>query len=322
MTVDHAVGGLVPVPLDPELARYLARPFTVEPAPDEPAVEVERRRRRTWHDERSAPLPVEVTSQEYAGVVCRRYAARTSPRATLVWLHGGGWVYGEARGDDAMLARFAAEAGIDVVAVDYRLAPEHPFPAALEDAEAVHLALVAQADLPVLVGGASAGANLAVGLSLRLRDAGGPLPAAQFLVCPALDDRGTDEDAGPLTRAVMDEFWAAYLGDAVPDASFAPARSDDLTGLPRTYAFTTSSDPLRLDAWRFATRLAAAGVPVEVVFEPGGYHGFEYEVPEAGFSRRAVDAWVAVLERLAVTAWRDLARDGAGDLAWEVAEPS
>ncbi|WP_374314059.1 alpha/beta hydrolase, partial [Microbacterium sp.] len=218
------------------------------------------------------------------GVGVRTYG--TGDRAaTLIWLHGGGWVYGEPEGDDEILAHLAARCDVDVVAVRYRLAPEHPFPAALDDALAVYQH-IAKSGRPIVIAGASAGATLAAGLCLLLRDRGDNQPAAQLLICPPLDDQARDDDDGPLRRADMDRYWRMYLGAAEPNSYAAPARAHTTAGLAPAHIYTTSADPLRLEGWRYAGRLAADGVEVNARFLPGGFHGFEYEAPRSAFSRR------------------------------------
>lgn len=286
------------VPLDPELATALTRPFNVRRRHEETPEAAERRRRREWHDERRGgrePLGAEGI---IGGVRCRIYQPAGAARATLMWLHGGGWLYGEPEGDEAMLQRIADEGDLRVVAVDYRLAPEHPFPAAADDAHNVYRAL-SETD-HIIVAGASAGATLAAGLCLRLRDEGDPLPLSQLLICPALESDGTDDDAGPLRREDMNMFWSAYLQTTgrKPSIYAVPANAGTLRGLPPAYIFTTSGDPLRLEGWRYAERLAADGVEVAAHFLPGGYHGFEYEVPDSAIARRAVGQWIDVLRRV------------------------
>jgi acetyl esterase/lipase len=287
-----------PVQIDPELQRGLHEIFQVEARPDETAIDTERRRRVEWHESRRRVPGSAGRRDVIAGVPVIRYGLGARSSAVLVWLHGGGWVYGEAEGDEEMLRTIAHSAGVEVVGVDYRLAPEHPYPAALGDVSAVVRELLAR-NPAVIVAGASAGATLAAGVCLVLRDRGEQMPSAQILITPPLDDRSRDDDAGPLRRADMDRLWSLYLGETNADAYAAPARAPSLHGLPRAHVFTTSADPMRVEGWRYATRLAADGVEVTAHFIPGGYHGFEYEVPDARLSQATVtkvaDAVRAVL---------------------------
>ncbi|MDF2917321.1 MAG: hypothetical protein K0S70_1538 [Microbacterium sp.] len=290
--------GFIPVALDVELAEALHAPFETAPRAGEGGIDTERRRRREWHVARRAGAEPAGRRAMIRGVPVRRYAAAEPAAAILVWLHGGAWIYGEPEGDERMLQTFAARAGVDIVAVDYRLAPEHPYPAAIQDAAGVVRALMNDG-ASVIVAGASAGATLAAGVCLLLRDEGGAVPAAQLLITPPLDDLSRDDDSGPLNRADMDRFWETYLGGAEADAYAAPARARTLRGLPPACIFTTSSDPLRLEGWRYASRLVADGVEVRAHFLPGGYHGFEYEAPETVFSRAAVEEFVAAIRAFA-----------------------
>jgi acetyl esterase len=203
--------------------------------------------------------------------------------ATLVYFHGGGWVLGSLDISDAYARTLAVETGCRLVNVEYRLAPEHPFPAALEDAEvAVAWAARRYAAGPVLVGGDSAGGNLATVVARRLRDAGEAVPALQVLVYPVTDhDFATDsylEHAeNPLMgRRDMEWFWDLYAPSAAtrddPDAS--PLRAADLSGMPPALIVAAAHDPIRDDALAYAERLREAGVPVEFHFYQDQTHGF------------------------------------------------
>ncbi|WP_167133568.1 alpha/beta hydrolase [Arthrobacter sedimenti] len=276
---------------------------SIQAAPGETSVDAERRRRREWHELRctTARAGIAITNEERNGVTFRQYQG-PEVQATLLWLHGGGWAYGEPRFDDAMLTEFALKANLKIVSVDYRLAPENPYPAALTDALTVYQHLIQGTEAPVFIGGASAGATICAGMTLRLRDDSGRLPSALMLICPPLDDEAVDDDEGPLRRSDMNNFWAQYLHGSSIDEYAAPARASSLVGLPHTYIYTTSADPLRFEAWRFAERLVAAGTEATVRFVPGGFHGFEYEAPDALFTRRAVNEWVSTLQAMTANA--------------------
>jgi acetyl esterase/lipase len=280
--------------IDPTLRPALLAPYRTAPAPGETAIETERRRRREINaSRRRGEVGVQIEEMDLAGVPVRRYQSVSEPDRWMVWVHGGGWIYGEAADDESMLAEFS-RAGLGVVAVGYRLAPENPFPAAVHDV----LSVVASIPGEVILGGASAGAAIAGGAALRLKERGDTV-AGLFLICPALDDRARADSDAWLTRAQMDLFWRDYLGTTEADAYAAPARAESLAGLPKTFITTTTADPLREEAWEFGRRLAAEAVPVTIEHRPGGYHGFEYEAPDAAFTRRTVAHWAGVLARWA-----------------------
>jgi len=232
----------------------------------------------------------------------------------LVWYHGGGWVIGDLETADATCRKLCARAGVVVVSVDYRLAPEHPFPAAPADAWAA-LEWVAEraTDLGgdpdrLAVGGDSAGGNLAALVALRARDEGAPTLRHQLLVYPATDltmEHPSIKENGEgyfLTQSSMDWFTDHYLGAEREHADptsphVSPLFATDLSGLAPAQVLTAELDPLRDEGDAYAERLAAAGVPVEHVSHPGLIHGF--------FSMGAVapaadDAAAAAAERLRV----------------------
>ncbi|MDP4022649.1 alpha/beta hydrolase [Methylobacterium sp. NEAU 140] len=205
--------------------------------------------------------------------------------AGLLFLHGGGLTTGGLDTHDGICRTLAAAGGLSVVAVDYRLAPEHPFPAALEDARAA-LAWTA-AHAPALgidparlaVGGDSAGAGLAALLCQEARGAG-PRIAAQLLICPVLDLEG----AGPSRTAFASGYFldiatigrdARACGLVGPGAArFAPLRTADLTGLPPAHIHTAACDPVRDDGTAYAERLRGAGVPAALTCHAGMIHFF------------------------------------------------
>ncbi|TFV93783.1 alpha/beta hydrolase [Blastococcus sp. CT_GayMR20] len=221
--------------------------------------------------------------------------------AVLLWVHGGGHVLGAPEQDDPLLDTVVARTGCVALAVDWRRAPEHPYPAALHDCYAVLAAVTAglkgiAADPGrVVVGGASSGGGVAAGLTLLARDRGESAVAGQLLVYPMLDDR----ERTVSSRAVTDPRvwnhesnrigWAAYLGglagDDVP-AYAAPARADRLVGLPPTWIATTELDLFRDEDVDYARRLLEAQVPTELHVYPGGVHGFDLFAPDAALTRR------------------------------------
>jgi acetyl esterase len=211
-----------------------------------------------------------------------------SPLPAVVYLHGGGWVFMGIETHDTICRRLTAASGCVVVSVDYRLAPEHPFPVPVDDCYAA-LCWVANntAELGtepglVAVMGDSAGGNLAAAVTLVARERGEPRLAAQVLVYPALDparDTGSYVENG--TGYILDEpgmewFWRQYLQhDAHAEDPFAaPARARDLEGLPPTTVVTAEFDPLRDEGEIYASRLAEAGCDAYHHRMPGMLHGF------------------------------------------------
>jgi acetyl esterase len=205
----------------------------------------------------------------------------------LVYFHGGGWVIGDLDTHDSPCRFLAAETGTAVLSVDYRLAPEHPFPAALDDAcaafawAAEHAAELGADPARIAVGGDSAGGNLAAAVSLQARDDGGPRPAMQLLFYPVTDALGGPSrqdfaEGFQLTKADMDWFEAHYLsgGASGEDPRISVLRAEDLSGLPPAYVTTAGFDPLRDEAEAYAERLRTAGVPVALRRHPGLIHGF------------------------------------------------
>ncbi|MCW2584226.1 MAG: Alpha/beta hydrolase [Klenkia sp.] len=224
------------------------------------------------------------------------------PFPALLWVHGGGLVLGTAAMDDAFCRRVSEELGAVVASVEYRLAPEHPFPTPLEDCWTALTWLAGRADVDparVAVGGASAGGNLAAGTVLLARERGLDL-AFQLLVYPMLDDRTTDA-ADPATVRVWspgsNRFgWSSYLGaggDVSPLA--APARAEDLTGQPPAWIGVGTNDLFHAEDVEHARRLRAAGVAVELLEVPGAHHGFDAVQGAAPVSRDFRDAQVAAL---------------------------
>jgi acetyl esterase/lipase len=209
----------------------------------------------------------------------------------LLWMHGGGYVLGSAQQDDTLCHHFTRELGITVASVDYRLAPEHPYPAPLEDC---YSALTWLAGLPavdparVAIGGASAGGGLAAALALLARDRGDVTPVLQLLAYPMLDDRSGVGPKNPNYRLwgpKSNRFgWAAYLGNADPQVA-VPARRDDLSGLPPAWIGVGTHDLFHDEDIAYAERLTAAGVPCHVEVVPGAFHGFDLVVPKAAVSR-------------------------------------
>ena len=210
-------------------------------------------------------------------------------RPGYVHVHGGGYVLGSADGSDINNIEVAAKLGAVVLSVDYRLAPEHPIPAPLEDCYAglawLHEnARALNVDTSrIAVGGESAGGGLAAALAIHARDKGEYAVCHQHLTYPMLDNRtGTAEQPGdPLTgefvwtREANQFGWTSYLGDAPALAPQVPSRVEDFAGLPPAWIFTVGLDLFRDENIAYAQGLMAAGVPTELIVYPGACHGFQ-----------------------------------------------
>ncbi|MFJ3877799.1 alpha/beta hydrolase [Streptomyces sp. NPDC090077] len=226
----------------------------------------------------------------------------------VVWMHGGGFTMGDLDTEHPWASRIAAGSGAVVISVDYRLAPEHPFPAALDDAYAVLAWAAGNADAlgvdpaRIAVGGHSAGANLATAVALRARDHGGPAIRFQLLNQPGLDDRQDSWSARTFTdtpwfyRDKAAAGWRHYLGPGPATPYAAPARAADLSGLPPAYISTAEFDPNRDEGLEYGLRLLRAGVPVEIHQWPGTFHGSQ-ALLSAEVSQRQNAELGAVLRR-------------------------
>jgi acetyl esterase/lipase len=241
-------------------------------------------------------------------VPVRVYRPRQGHGGAVVWLHGGGWVVGDLDTEHAWAARVAAASGAAVVSVGYRLAPEHRFPAALDDAYAVltwtaeHAAELGIDPERIAVAGHSAGANLAAALALRARDERGPSIRFQVLNEPSLDDRQETWSARHFTdtpwwnRDHVTAAWRHYLGSAPATPYAAPARATDLSGLPPAYIATAEFDPNRDEDIAYAVRLLQAGVSVDLHQWPGTFHGSQ-AILSAAVSQRQITELGAALRR-------------------------
>ncbi|MFB4306781.1 alpha/beta hydrolase [Actinomadura sp. GTD37] len=301
--------------MDPELDAFL--PFIPKADLTDP---VAARKRLA---EVAAAAPAEVTAAAAPGTEGMEVEDRTVPAApdvpvriyrpsrahgAIVWLRGGGWVVGSLDTEHPTAARLAGASGAVVVSVDYRQAPEHRFPAALDDVYAV-LEWTAEnaSDLGIApdriaVGGHSAGAGLAAGAALRARDEQGPPIRFQLLNQPALDDRQETWSQRNFTdtpwqdRDSLTTVWRHYLGEAPATPYAAPARADDLSGLPPAYVSAAEFDPLRDEDIGYALRLLQAGVTVELHQWPGTFHG-SHAILSADVSQRQIAELGAVLRR-------------------------
>jgi acetyl esterase/lipase len=233
----------------------------------------------------------------------------------LLFLHGGAFILSLVDFFDSQTTRIAAEVGAVVVSVDYRVAPEAPFPAGMEDGYAALEWMVEHVDElgvdPQRIGiaGESAGANLAAAVALAARDRNGPRLTMQYLGLPVLDDRletpsmNTFVDTPGFNRRTAAVLWDSYLGGTKTgrgdDVSLyaAPARAEDLAGLPPTYIALAEFDPLRDEGFEYARRLIIAGVPTELRHFPGASHGVSELNPGAEVSRRMIAGQLDALRR-------------------------
>jgi acetyl esterase/lipase len=220
----------------------------------------------------------------------------------LLWIHGGGYVLGDAKGDDLFCEEIARDVACVVASVDYRLAPEHPYPTPVEDCYAALKWLAANADdfgvdrSRIALGGASAGGGLTAGLAHLARDRAEVDVAFQLLIYPMIDDRNVE----PASEALSDHIlwtrernligWTSYLGRAPGGDDTSPyaaaARATDLRGLPPAYVMVGDIDLFLQEDVEYARRLMAAGVPTELHVYPGCFHGFYVFGPDASASRR------------------------------------
>ena len=240
-------------------------------------------------------------------------ASRPATLPGLLWIHGGGYVLGSVEDDDVRARLLAKTIECVVVSVEYRLAPEHPFPAPVEDCYAALKWLATNAEQlgvdpnRIAIAGASAGGGLTAGLALLARDRGEVKVAFQLPIYPMIDDRNIT----PSSQAITDPrvwnrqsnllAWKAYLGsepggdDVSPYA--AAARATDLSGLPPAYIPVGELDLFLDENIEYAQRLMQAGVPTELHIYQGSYHGSDFFAPEAGASQRFSTGYEAALKR-------------------------
>jgi acetyl esterase/lipase len=283
------------MPLDPEMKSLLdAMAKAKLPAFHTLTPIAARKQMATQFGQGAAEPIVEVEDREIPGpggpVPVRIYKPSSSARlGVLVYFHGGGWVLGNSAMTDQPCRMLANQAGCAVISVEYRLAPEHKFPAAPDDCFAVtkwtaeHGASLGLDPRRIAVGGTSAGGTLAAVVALMARDRGGPPLAFQLLIYPATTSELTSpsqrefaDDGYILSRADMEWFWGHYLnGDIDRTNPYAcPDFADNLAGLPPALVITAEYDPLRDEGEAYAARLRAGGAPVVLTRYEGVTHGF------------------------------------------------
>jgi acetyl esterase/lipase len=244
------------------------------------------------------------------GLKLRVYVPDDPSGAALLWIHGGGLVLGAAAMDDVLCSETARETGVTIVSVDYRLAPRHPYPAAIDDCHAAWLWVHRHLDElgldagRIAIGGQSAGGGLAASLVQRVHDEGGAI-AAQWLFCPMLDDRtAVDRALDGRDHFVWNNRsnlvgWSSYLGGAIGSATLPPyaaaARREDLSGLPPTWMYTSDIELFHDEDLAYARRLESAGVDTTLEIVSGAPHGFEAWAADSVLARDIVSrarAWL------------------------------
>jgi acetyl esterase len=297
-------------PIDDE-ARDLLNLMEANPPPPACDVPIEEFRRLA-HDALKVsgdPEPVgQVADEEVPGAAgplrARRYVPAEHDDGLLVYFHGGGFVRGDLDTHDPLCRRLANSSRCELLAIDYRLAPEHPFPAAAEDAVAVTEWAGGEHGGSLAIGGDSSGGNLAAVAAIHARDSGGPEIAAQVLLYPVTDatmgSPSMDELAQGrmLTKDLLSWMYDQYLPEGLDrsDPRASPLLADSLEGVAPAVVVTAGNDPLRDDAIRYATRLEEAGVPVEHLVYGGTIHSF---MLYAGVLEAGLDGAAAVGRALA-----------------------
>lgn len=303
-------------PLDEE-ARALLDLVEANPRPAPWDVPVEEFRRQA-HDALAIsgePEPVEeVGDEEVPGAEgplrARRYRPADRGDGLLVYFHGGGFVRGDLDTHDPLCRRLANAGRCELLAVDYRLAPEHPFPAGVEDAVAVTAWAAERHAGPLAVGGDSSGGNLAAAAAIQARDAGGPELAAQVLLYPVTDatmgspSMGELAEGRMLTRRSLAWMYDQYLREGADrsDPRVSVVLAESLEGIAPAVVVSAGNDPLRDDAVRYATRLEEAGVPVEHLAYGGTVHSFMLYAGALSTGVGATRAVGAAVHRLLQTA--------------------
>ena len=302
MSRTHMVGTNRPRALDPELAALQVMMPRIDVEDYDAARRTEehivREMRGTDGAREVDAVDLTCPAPHRRSVSIRMYRPRAASSVgemlpTLLFIHGGSFVTGGLHSEDSRCERYAVDVGCAVVALDYRLAPEHRFPAGLDDCHLVLTWLVEHAEglgldpSRIAVGGLSAGGALAAGLAARLRDEDGPQVSLQLLLFPALDagagtvSARTFTDTPILTSRSVHSMWRMYLGgpfpdpDAEPPPYASPAHLPSVAGLPPVFLCTAEFDPLRDEAMRYAEQLVQGGVPVDFRLYARTFHSFD-----------------------------------------------
>lgn len=311
---------------DPEFAAAIAPMAGAMADATPPAVGDVEARRALWEPIIAAagtaqPIPADVkmsdqyaTAEDGAQIQMRWYVKDgAAPGPAVLFFHGGGYIFGHIDHFDGPVARYVSASGVPMLSVEYRRAPEHPFPTPIEDAYAAlrwlheHAPELGVDPGRVGVMGDSAGGGMAAALSILARERGGPKIARQILIMPMLDDRTTTPDPHIAPYALWSNddsatAWPALLGDAAggPDvpATAAPARLEDASGLPPAYIEVGQLDVFRDEDTAYATKLSRAGVPVEFHLHPGVPHEFDSIAFDSDVARRAVADRVRALKSI------------------------
>jgi acetyl esterase len=255
-----------------------------------------------------AAVSDETIEGPHGTIPIRRYRPKDEARGTCLYLHSGGWVIGDLNFADATCRRLAGGALAEIVSVDYRLAPEHPYPQPLDDAYAALEWASRTLPGPLVVMGESAGGNLAAACAIRARDSGGPPLVGQLLAYPVTDHvfdtasyREIGDRAWLLSTADMRWFWDQYCPPSIDrsDPLVSPLRVPDASRLPSTLLLVGDLDPLKDEGLAYAERLAAADVPVLARCDPGMLHGYLGAAGSVPLAAQALEQAVAWLrERL------------------------
>ena len=268
-----------------------------EPRPDDPTPERLRERLVKLTDQLPRPGDLSCESADAGGVPGLWFPAATGAERTVLYLHGGGYVVGSVQTHCGLTHRLAVAAGSRVLSIDYRLAPEHPFPAALEDAVTAYRWLLDTGTEPgaITIAGDSAGGGLVVATALCLKERGLPLPAALVCFSPWVDMEATGEsmdsraDVDPMvSREGLLWFAGMYLAGADPRTPLAAPLHADLSGLPPVLVQVGDAETLLDDSTRLAERMREAGTPVTLEVWDHMIHVWQLMAPLLGEGRRAI----------------------------------
>ncbi|MBA2944544.1 alpha/beta hydrolase [Streptomyces himalayensis] len=303
----EVLGGQIPPGFAPEMIPSMREGSSAFQVPDEELT----RNGAFQIEERAVPGPE--GAPDISLLICRPTGA-SGPLPAVYHIHGGGMILGDNRLGVTEALDWAEELGLVVVSVEYRLAPENPYPAGVEDCYAGLVWTAENAkELGIdpermLVAGGSAGGGLSAAVALLARDRGGPELIGQMLMCPMLDDRNDSVSArqmagrGVWDRTANESGWGALLGEARggPDVSqyAAPARATDLSGLPPAFIDVGSAETFRDEDIAYAGRLWQAGARAELHVWPGGFHGFDGFAPQAPLSQECRATRLRWLRRL------------------------